>query len=325
MLDKTKRIQRLLRLISLLQSSRARSAVDLAVEMNVSRRTLFRDLEVLQKAGIPCYHQTGHGYRIAQSFFLPPISLTVPETLGLLLLAHTARATGKGPLRQAALSAVNKLLTSVPDPIRTVCAELTQAVSINPTPQPGTDADAEANHYLALHRCIDEGRACRILYESPVEDKPLDCLLEPYALHFSAVSWYVLGKTDVHKQVRVLKLARIRQLEPTPKLFRKPKNFSVQEKLGRAWRLIPEGEIHHVELEFAPKVATNVSEVLWHPSQKSTILPDGRCRMTFDVDGLSEIAWWLCGYADQVRVIAPPALRQRVAQMHKQAWTTQQG
>ncbi len=38
--------------------------------------------------------------------------------------------------------------------------------------------------------------------------------------------------------------------------------------------------------------------------------------MTFTVDGIGEIAWWVCGYADQVTVIKPPELRDRVEQMH---------
>ncbi|MEZ6193148.1 MAG: hypothetical protein R3C45_17890 [Phycisphaerales bacterium] len=47
-------------------------------------------------------------------------------------------------------------------------------------------------------------------------------------------------------------------------------------------------------LEFTPKVATNVSEVLWHPSQTCQYLDDGSCRMRFEVDGINEIAWWVC-------------------------------
>ncbi|MCC7144975.1 MAG: WYL domain-containing protein [Phycisphaeraceae bacterium] len=304
------RIHRLLRLFTLLQSSRARGAKELTAELGVSRRTLFRDLKALQAAGIPCFHDPQRGYRIAQSFFLPPISLNVAETLSLLLLAQTART---GPLRASALSAINKLITSVPEPIRSTCAQMTAQVSVNVGPQ--SVAPVAVDHYHLLQRCIDERRACRLSYFSANDQQTLACELEPYALHFSAVAWYVLGRTDLHGEVRIFHLGRIKSLEPADRLFERPRDFSVAQKIGQAWRMIPEGKMYHVELEFSARVASNVTEIRWHASQRQRLLPDGRCLMEFDVDGLGEIAWWICGYADQCVVRKPAALRQRIRGM----------
>ncbi|MEE9211548.1 MAG: YafY family protein [Phycisphaeraceae bacterium] len=307
------RIHRLLRLITLLQSDRPRTVDALVEELGVSRRTLFRDLNMLQAAGIPYYHEPGMGYRIARTFFLPPISLTVPETLGLMLLGKTAGARRGQPLFVPALSAIYKLIATVPEPIRTACGDLMQNVTFDPGIRGA--GDAETAYFATLQQCVDEGRSCQMIYKSPVEPETLDCRLDPYALHFASRAWYVLGKTDRHSEVRLFKVARIQSLGPLARRFVRPKRFTVADKLGQAWQLIPEGTVHRVELEFTPKVATNVSEVLWHRSQKHTILPDGRCRMTFDVDGLGEIAWWVCGYADQVKIVRPAALRRRVRQM----------
>src|SRR5690606_21306130 len=118
------RVHRLLRLITLLQSGRARTAADLVQELGVSRRTLFRDLSMLQMAGVPYYHEPGQGYRISRSFFLPPISLTVMETLGLMMLGKTAIGQRGRPLVGSALSGIYKLLSTVPEPIRSACGEM---------------------------------------------------------------------------------------------------------------------------------------------------------------------------------------------------------
>lgn len=311
------RIHRLLRLITLLQSGRPRTPAELTEELGISRRTLFRDLNMLQMAGVPYYHEPGVGYRISRSFFLPPISLTVGETLGLMMLGKTAAAQRNRPMVGPALSAIYKLLSTVPEPIRTACGEMMANVSVDPGAQ--LLGESEGKHYAHLQQCVDESRACRMTYRSPVEPEPIRCVLEPYALHFAARAWYVLGRTDVHREVRVFKLARIESLEPIPKRFTRPKRFRVSDKLGKAWQLIPEGREHQVELEFTAKVGRNVSEVRWHPSQAHELLPDGRCRMMFTVDGLGEIAWWLCGYADQVKVIKPAALRKRVREMLESA------
>ena len=318
------RVHRLIRLITLLQGGRPRSAVELGVELGVSKRTLFRDLNLLEAAGVPYYHDRPRGYRIRESFFLPPINLSVSETLGLMLLGKTAEADRSRPLVPAALSAIHKLIATVPEPIREACGDLASYLSVDPGSH--TDGNEESRVYADLQRGIDERRACEVTYQPPTDETPLRCRLMPYALHLANNAWYVLGRTDAHgKEVRVLKLVRFREVTLTDARFRRPADFKVSDKLGRAWRLNPEGKEYDVEAEFSPKVATNVSEVRWHATQRTTLLDDGRCRLKFRVDGLHEIAWWLCGYAEQVTVLKPAELRRQVAAMHRRAAAVNEG
>lgn len=306
-----------MRLITLLQNGQSHTLASMRQALGVSRRTLFRDLDVLGKAGIPLFHEKRGGYRLGRTFSLPPVSLSVTETLGLMLLAKTAAAQRDQPLADAAVSAVDKLLASVPLPMREACAGLMQAVSIHPGQRALVQGDRR--HYALLQRCIDEKRACRMVYAAPGDGEGMTCELEPYALHFAERAWYVLGRADVYEQVRVFKLSRIRELTAVERPFERPSGWTVADKLGQAWQLIPDGKVHDIELLFEPMVATNVSEVLWHASQSHELRADGRCVMRFRVDGLGEIAWWICGYADQVTVVKPAALRKRVATMLAQA------
>jgi len=314
------RVHRLIRLITLLQSHLARSADELTLELGVSRRTLFRDLKLLEAAGVPYYHERGKGYRIRQSFFLPPINLTVAETMGLMILAKSAEADRTRPLAPAALSAIYKLIAIVPEPIREACGDLLENITVDPGQS--VDGQGESRVYLDLQRGIDQRLACDVVYQSPVDDEPLACRLMPLAMHLANNAWYVLGKTN-HKphgqSIRVFKLVRFKSVTLTGKAFKRPANFKVSDKLGKAWRLNPEGREYNVEIEFTPMVATNVAEVRWHATQKTRMLDDGGCRLTFRIDGLNEIAWWVCGYADQARVVAPDQLRKRVADMHQRA------
>ncbi len=307
------RVHRLLRLITVLQRDEPNTTAGLLRELNVSRRTFFRDLKLLQEAGIPYRHDRAQGYHLDKGFYLPPINLTVPETLGLMLLGKSAAAHNGGPMMGPALSAVYKLIATVPDPIRKACSEIMSNVSI------ATDAHIQteqwARHHALLQRCLDEGRTCRFVYKGPTDPEEINARLSPYLMHFANRAWYVLGYVDVYDEVRVLKLTRFLELDPTDEYFNKPDNYRVEDKLGAAWRLVPEGREYKIVLMFSKKVATNVSEVLWHRSQQQKILDDGRCEMTFTIDGINEIAWWLCGYGDQVVVVKPPELRDRIEAM----------
>lgn len=311
------RIQRLMRLIVVLQTSSSQTVADLMKELNVSRRTLFRDLDVLKAAGIPIYHDRDRGYRINQSFYLKPVNLTVPETLGLMLLTKHFAGRANEPLVGPAIAAIYKLLTTVPEPLRSACSEMMANVTVEHAPK--ILSDGESKFYACVSRCIDERRVVRFNYQGPLDDKPLAGKLQPYLLHFSNRAWYVLGHSDTHNEVRMFKLMRFMSMSRTEQRFNRPARFNATDKLGGAWQMIPEGKLYTVELIFSARVATNVAEVQWHRSQRHDLLKDGRCKMTFRVDGLDEISWWVCGYADQVEVVRPPKLRQIVRQMHDRA------
>jgi len=221
------------------------------------------------------------------------------------------------PFHAHALSAIYKLITTVDESLRATCGQMLSHISIEPDPK--LDVDAEAQHFTQLQRAVDLGQACRVQYAAVNGEGGTTFEIEPYLLHHANRAWYVLGKTDLHKEVRMLKLIRIQKLTLLDRRFARPKSYKIGQKLGNAWKLIPEGKEYNIELVFSAKVATNVSEVRWHGSQSTEVLDDGRCVMRFTVDGLSEIAWWICGYADQVQVRKPKKLGEIVAQMHRDA------
>lgn len=86
---RTKRLERLLKLLQSLQSKNWSTVEDLAIAAGVSRRTVFRDLEVLASAGIPFrYDHVTRRYAAEKTSLLPPVSMSHPEAMALLMAAH---------------------------------------------------------------------------------------------------------------------------------------------------------------------------------------------------------------------------------------------
>ena len=113
------RVHRLLRSITLLQERRHCTADELAREPEVSRRTIFQDLNALEMAHVPCYFDAERGgYRIAERFFLPPVNLTLSEALAMLLLARRAQGEAPLPLLSQSVQAAAKLESALPRSIR---------------------------------------------------------------------------------------------------------------------------------------------------------------------------------------------------------------
>jgi len=82
--------------------------------------------------------------------------------------------------------------------------------------------------------------------------------------------------------------------------------------VGNAWRMIRGKQRYEIEVLFEKEFANTASETRWHPTQQEQWGDDGRVTLTFSIDGLDEIVWWVLGYGPGATVIGPPELRKRV-------------
>ena len=316
---KRSRIGRVMQILTTLQAGKSYAVSDLSKMFGTSRRTIFRDLKELQAIGVPYrYDARTGGYMIEPEFFLPPIDLSLQEAMSLLLLAHKVRDQIQFPFKNAALLAALKIENNLPAKVRKYCATALQNVSTRASAQAPIRHSAGLDKTFAqLQQAIVKKRKVDLRYHSLFEGTIIDVELCPYHLLYNNRAWYVLGRSSLHKSVRTFKLNRIRELTTTEKCFVDSENFDVYDYLGKAWSMIPQGRIYNIKLRFLPKVANNVAEVQWHSTQKVVRNSDGSATVEFRVDGIGEITWWILGYGDQVKVLAPEALRKKVLEVAK--------
>ncbi len=306
------RIYRLLRLITLLQAGRGYSADDLSRELEVSRRTIFRDLNMLEMAHIPYYYDPkSAGYHISHHFFLPPINLTLAESLAILLLAGRLKSTSRLPLMAEAARAAMKVESALPQRIREHVGSILDRLHVVLGPTSRHEGVEPVFHDLI--RAIGARKVCRLVYISFHERRQIRATVEPWRLVFVSRAWYLIAHSRRHREARTFKLGRIRKLTVTDEAFERRGGADREKLFGDAWSMIPEGKLYRVHLHFQKKVAGNVAEVQWHPSQRVQWNDDGSIEFHVRVDGLGEIAWWVLGYGDEVEVVAPAELRRRIA------------
>ncbi len=115
-------LARLIQLIILLQTERCPNARQLAEICEVSRRTIYRDLAALADAGVTVlYRPDRQGYQLARSLFLQPPRIEEREALALLVLCRQWRPSADLGLSHDANRAMDKLVQSLPDPLRRGC------------------------------------------------------------------------------------------------------------------------------------------------------------------------------------------------------------
>ena len=134
---KVDRICRLLELTRLLQLGSGYNSSSLATECGVSRRTVFRDLDLLRRAGIQVkFDEERQRYCMSDEMrVLPPTNFTTEEALALLVLCHRFANGAGAPLQKAATNAALKLESSLPSQLRDELADYAGVVSV--APQPG--------------------------------------------------------------------------------------------------------------------------------------------------------------------------------------------
>jgi proteasome accessory factor B len=314
---KLKRITRLLRLLQTLQAGQGDNADGLARACEVSRRTVFRDLETLRAAGVPLELDKDQGrYSIASEFFLRPTNLTAAEAISIIALASSLGADNKVPFFGPARSAALKLQSSLPPALRKELQSVANAINVQV--HPVHPLRGQESVYATLVEAIAQRRIVRITYESLTEWDVIETKVRPYQLLFNRHSWYIIGRSSLHGGPRTFNLGRIKTIDLLNQNFARPRGFSLERYLGNAWNLMPQaGPDYHIVVRFSPMVAKNIAEVAWHRTQRVEVQPDGSLIFHVDVSGLGEIVWWILGYGDQAEVLAPQKLRQLIAQRTK--------
>ncbi|MFU8828809.1 MAG: helix-turn-helix transcriptional regulator [Phycisphaerales bacterium] len=319
------RISRLLEILTLVQARKGLNAETLADLCGVDKRTIYRDLVALADAGVPVVSDSAtSGYTVERNFFLPPVHLSMDEALALAVLCEDLAESGQIPCLRAAIRALTKVRSQLPENIREDLDRLSQHIAIRTSNAEGDDGTTDV--FEQVQRAIASGTALRCRYESssnPSADEAF--VFNPYALFFSVRAWYAAGFHHGRDEIRNLKLSRFVSIEATTQPFEIPKDFSVDGHLGHAWRMIRGDQTHEIEIVFDPDFADNIAETTWHRTQQVEYMDDGSVIFRCRVDGLDEIVWWVLSMGPKCRVVKPAALADRVRELAQQTAAVYRG
>jgi predicted DNA-binding transcriptional regulator YafY len=305
------KVQRLLQIVTLLQSREpGHNAKRLAAATKTTERSIYRDLEDLNAAGVPVeFDRKLKGYAIAGNFFLPPLSLQFDEALALIAMAEHVGGRNQVPHLKPAAAAAQKLRSQLAPHIRDQLSRTAAHVAIK-LAAPATDENE--GDFEKISRAIELRWEVLVDYVSAKATGGEPFRLRPYALLFNQRAWYVIGFSARHNAIRNFKLSRFTQVKATSTPYELPKTWSLDKHLGNAWRMIRGDRTHDVELHFKEDFADTVEETRWHKTQKTEPLDNGDLKFTATVDGLDEIVWWILSMGPNCKVIRPPELAERV-------------
>jgi len=219
-----RRADRLFQLVQILRRDRFTTAARLAEELDVSDRTVYRDIKDLTQSGVPIQGEAGVGYRIPSRFDLPPLMLSVEELEALVMGARMVGAWADQGLKDASDSLLRKVEAVLPEGL--------PRLRRMPLMVPDFHVPASAASFLGeLRRAIRESRKVRIHY---LDGKGTDSdrVIHPLGLSFWGDRWGLVAWCELRQAFRTFRPDRIQGLSALEETFVAESGRSLEDYLA---------------------------------------------------------------------------------------------
>ncbi len=288
----------------LLQHRGRLSAADIAQQLEVSTRTVLRDVEALSSAGVPIYTDRGRGGGISllPGYRTELTGLTADEATALL-------ASGSGRVATPAFaSAMRKIAAAIPDAHRASASSASQRILVRPD---GFAFPREPEgHLVELQRVVIEGVRIRVAYRNRA-DAVADRVLDPIGLVYAGDHWYLLAARDGAE--RVYRVSRIENLVVLDEPADRSESVDLEASFMAHWESF-RSSLAKIE------VTCLVDDSAWLSLTKNVVRvisedvqSDGRRLAVIEFSGHNHAsgALWHCGPG--VTVLRPSVIREELA------------
>ncbi|MCK9822092.1 YafY family transcriptional regulator [Nocardioides cavernae] len=303
--------ERMLRLLSLLQTHRYWPGPELSERLEVSPRTLRRDVDRLRDLGytVDAVRGAAGGYQLRAGGSLPPLLLEDEEAVAVAVGLRTAAAGAVAGMDDWSVQALSKVLSLMPPRLR---RQMDAVASQTDSPGPWEGAPVfDAAVLTTLAQACRDSELLRFDYTAR-EGEASHRRIEPLRLVSLGRRWYLVAWDRDRMDWRSFRLDRIADPEPTGQRFR-PRDLPADDALA----FVRQG-ISRMPQRYAvrARVAMSADDLAAHVGRWGTVTPDGAgCVLEMNVDDLGWPVMVLAGTGADFVVESPPELVERVAEV----------
>lgn len=303
------------RLLHALESSRHGATIDaLASDLEVTTRTIRRDLAALQEAGFALYDERDDNGRVrwridGQALHGLESGFTLPELCALYLSRNLLEAVAGSPFQRDLTNAFARLEKMLSPRMRQFLDRLPSVLAAKPGP--GARGAATSPDIVArLLEATLHFRVTTMTYHSVSSKRVKEYAIHPYRLAFAQGGMYLLAYVPEYKSVRTFAIDRVTSVTLEKQTFTPRQDIGddvFANSLG-----VNTGPPERVEIEFAADVAPYVRARVWHPSQDMRENGDGRMRLTMNVCHDWALRSWILSWGPFARVVSPAPLARAI-------------
>lgn len=303
------RADRLLSILLLLQSKGRMTANSLATRLEVSERTILRDMDALSGAGVPVIAERGArgGWRLMDGYQTKLTGLTSAE-IQTLFLGRPPKVLADLGLTDAAEAAWIKLQAALPVEVRAKAEFVRQRILIDP--RGWRDAGDSITPLPVVLDSLWRQRRLKFVYERSSEPG-YERVVDPLGLVARGSAWYLIAAK--HTDIRTYRVSRIRDATVLEDPSNRPPEFDLAthwEKSSTAFR--DQLPAHHATYLVDPSI---MNWIRWYRGSRMQAEPTdgGRIRVRVRFDAQHEAVMFALSFGTHAELIEPPELREQIA------------
>ncbi|HEY9124626.1 MAG TPA: YafY family protein [Bacteroidales bacterium] len=300
------RIDRLVAILTFMQSRRLVKASDIAERFDISLRTVYRDVRALQESGIPVCGEAGSGYTVEAGYHLPPVMFTREEAAAIF--------TGAKMIDKYTDLSVNKHFCTALEKVKAVIRYSdkeylekidNQILVLRP---PSEDSEFPNCFMVTVQKAIAESHIVNIEYFSGYKKETTRRKVEPIGVCFYSARWHLFGYCKLRNEYRDFRLDRIKQLEITDEKYTSA-HPTVQELIPK---LFDNSAYLKVSLLFPFDMQAKLAEQKYYYGFIEEVLTPEGILMHFMTDSYEWIERWVLSLGKNVTIVGPQAFKDLV-------------
>lgn len=222
--DNIKRLSRLTTILTQLQTKRISTASELADKFSVSIRTIYRDIKVLEQAGVPIVTEEGKGYSIMEHYRLPPVMFTESEANALITAEQLIQKNKDASFVKEYSEAINKIKSVLRNNTKDKANLLSKRISF----RYNIDNNQTSSFLSTLQLALTNFNCSEIEYLLKEKSEITKRIIEPFALYNTQENWVLVAFCQLRKDFRAFRLDSIKNLKILNIQF-KPHKITLQE------------------------------------------------------------------------------------------------
>lgn len=290
-------------MILMLQDSKKKlTADDFAHTFGVTRRTIFRDFNVLSDLNVPVIHDKYSGYGIMPGYKIPPLMFTSRELATILVGLNFVKSQVDKMLIEDAKGVELKIKNVLPEELKEFMNSLDNRTIVDPFLHFGHEKKEGGNWYL-VSSAISQQKSMTFKYESKGDGKKSDRKIDPYLLVFYRDHWNVIGYSHKRSAIRNFVLDRMENPQILEEKYTLEKEIDVE---GLIFNSNESGEL--VELLVDKSIDRPFKANLPTKIFKEKAVSDKIIKVSLHFGNLGFLNEWLLQFGSNVKILSPDSL-----------------
>lgn len=313
------RLERITAILLLLQSRKKLTAQYLADYFETSVRTIYRDIRVLEEAGVPVGAEAGVGYFLLEGYSLPPIMFSREEAAALITGEKLIQQFGDVSLNKEFATALQKVRAVLRSAEKDFVERLEENITVHRYKSAALNSEEFPNQFISsIQQALVKQHSMEITYFAQHNERTTTRKINGIGLSFMAGSWHLFAWCQSRNDVRDFRVDRIKSLRILDEQYDRSKYPKLDDL---AYAFFHPTALHRIVIHVKNDAVKHTLDNKQYLGLVDEIKHKNHTEMIFYYSPLPLFAKWMLLWLDHITIVEPPELLAEVRQLTKRLYS----